>query len=53
MPKVERDFAGRIVLWSALCFAAARSTTVTVALAGFDPAVEVDAGPIMRGPLYY
>ncbi len=43
----ERAFARRVVFWSAPGFAAGRSTTITLALAGFDPAVEIDAGPIM------
>ena len=43
----ERAFARRVVFGSAPGFAAGRSTTITLALAGFDPAVEIDAGPII------
>ena len=47
MSVAERTFARRVVFWGAPGFAAGRSTTITLALAGFDPAVEIDAGPII------
>ena len=47
MTVAERAFARRVVFWGAPGFAAGRSTTITLALAGFDPAVEIDAGPII------
>ena len=47
MTVAERAFARRVVFWGAPGFAAGRSTTITLALAGFDPGVEIDAGPII------
>ena len=38
---------GGYVFWGAPGFAAGRPTTITLVLAGFGPAVEIDAGPII------
>ena len=45
MNQAERNFARRVVFAAAPGAAAGRSMTVVLALAGFDPAVEIDAGP--------
>ena len=45
MSQAERNFARRIVFGSAPGAASGRSKTVVLARAGFDPAVEIDAGP--------
>ena len=45
MSQAERNFSRRIVFAAAPGAAAGRSMTVVLALAGFDPAVEIDAGP--------
>ena len=47
MSQSERSFARRIVFGCAPGFASGRSATVSMALSGFDPAVEIDAGPVI------
>ena len=47
MSQAERAFARRIVFGTAPGSASGRSAAVTLALSGFDPAVEIDAGPLI------
>ena len=43
--QAERNVARKVVFGAAPGSAAGRSKTVVLAFAGFDPAVEIDAGP--------
>ena len=47
LTQAERNFARKVAFGSAPGSAAGRSRTVTLALAAFDPAVEIDAGPVV------